>query len=160
MNLIQVKNLCKTYDNEGVKTNAVCGVSFAVSKGEFVSIMGPSGSGKSTLMKILFGVYKPDKGHINIYSNKVKFNSPLDAIKHNIGMLYQHFMLIDDFTVLENVILGNEVTKNFKLDIEKITSILKTYIDKYNLNLNLSDKIQNLSISQQQKVEILKLLFI
>lgn len=155
MNIIEFNNITKVFG----KLIANDDISFPVRNNSIHCIVGENGAGKSTLMKILFGVYKQDEGEIKVKGNEVKFNSPLDAIRCKIGMLHQHFMLIDDFTVLENVILGSELTKNIRLDFDKSEKILYEYIEKYNLDLSLNKKISDLSISEQQKVEILKLLY-
>jgi len=122
-------------------------------------ILGENGAGKSTLMKILFGIYKPDSGSIKVFEEEMHFRSPHDAIDKKIGMVHQHFMLIDDFTILENVILGNEITSGVKLNFMHTKKILDELVSKYNLGLNINKKISEISISEQQKVEILKLLF-
>lgn len=155
MNIIEFNNITKSFGNLIANDN----VSFSIRKNTVHCIVGENGAGKSTLMKILFGVYKQDEGMLKVNGNIVNFSSPLDAIKCNIGMLFQHFMLIDDFTVLENVILGSEISKKVKIDFDKSKKIISDYIVKYNLNLNLDKKISELSISEQQKVEILKLLY-
>jgi general nucleoside transport system ATP-binding protein len=155
MNIIEFNNITKVFG----KLIANDDISFFIKKNSVHCIVGENGAGKSTLMKILFGVYIQDKGEIIVNGSEVKFNSPLDAIKCKIGMLHQHFMLIDDFTVLENVILGSELTNKVKLDFDKSKKILSEYIEKYNLDLSLDKKISELSISEQQKVEILKLLY-
>lgn len=135
------------------------GISFSVNENDVHCILGENGAGKTTLMNILYGICKPDRGRMIINGNEVKFHSPLDAISHKIGMVHQHFMLIEDFTILENVILGNEVTEFNIIDFKKCREILERLINKYNLNLNPDQKISELNISQQQKVEILKLLY-
>lgn len=155
MNIIEFKNITKKFGNLTANDN----VTFSVRKNTVHCIVGENGAGKSTLMKILFGVYRQDEGSLVINGSEARFSSPLDAIACRIGMLHQHFMLIEDFTVLENVILGSEITKNIKLDFEKSVKILNEYINKYNLDLSLDKKISELSISEQQKVEILKLLY-
>ena len=134
-------------------------ISFAVKKNSVHCILGENGAGKTTLMKILFGIYKQDSGVIKIFDNEVRFISPHDAIDNKIGMVHQHFMLIEDFTVLENIILGYEKTKNFKLDVKGTEVILNELIEKYNLGLELNKKVSDISISGQQKTEILKLLY-
>ncbi|MBK9334312.1 MAG: ATP-binding cassette domain-containing protein [Ignavibacteria bacterium] len=112
-------------------------------------------------MNILFGIHKPDSGYLKVFGTEVSFKSPLDAIENNIGMVHQHFMLIDDFTVLENVILGDEITKSkgLSIDFKKAGIVLNEIIDKYDLGLDVNRLISEISIGQQQKVEILKLLY-
>jgi general nucleoside transport system ATP-binding protein len=155
MNIIEFNNITKKFGKLIANDN----ISLSIQKNSIHCIVGENGAGKSTLMKILFGSYKQDYGIIKVNGNEVRFHSPLDAIKYKIGMLHQHFMLIDDFTVLENVILGSELTVKTKIDFDKSEKILNEYIEKYNLDLSLNKKIFELSISEQQKVEILKLLY-
>jgi general nucleoside transport system ATP-binding protein len=155
MNAVEFKNISKRFGNFTANEN----ISFGIEKNSVHCVLGENGAGKSTLMKILFGIYKPDSGTIKVFDEAVNFLSPHDAIEKKIGMVHQHFMLIDDFTVMENVILGNELVKGIKIDLADTNKILNDLIDKYNLGLDVSKKISELSISQQQKVEILKLLF-
>lgn len=155
MSAVTFKNISKRFgdciSNEDI--------SFEIKRNTVHCILGENGAGKSTLMKILFGIYQPDEGEILLNGDPVVFESPHDAIEKKIGMVHQHFMLIDDFTVLENVILGMEQIKGIKLDIAGSKRKLTELIDRYNLGLDPDAKISELSISQQQKVEILKLLF-
>jgi simple sugar transport system ATP-binding protein len=155
MNSVEFKNITKKFGSFYANED----ISFSVKKNSVHCILGENGAGKSTLMKILFGIYQQDSGIIKISGEEVKFSSPHDAIDKKIGMVHQHFMLIEDFTILENIILGNEITKGIKIDFEKTKSILNALIDKYNLGLEVDKKISEISISAQQKTEILKLLF-
>ena len=155
MKSIEFKHIVKRFGNLYANDE----VSFSIEMGKVHCIVGENGAGKSTLMKVLFGVYKQNSGEIFINGEKVNFKSPLDAIKYKIGMLYQHFMLIDDFTVLENVILGSEICKTISINFDKTNEILLELIEKYKLGLNLNAKINNLSVSEQQKVELLKILY-
>jgi simple sugar transport system ATP-binding protein len=134
-------------------------ISLTIKKNTVHCILGENGAGKSTLMNILFGLYKPDAGKILINGIEKKFKSPLSAIKSKIGMLHQHFKLIDDFTVFENVILGKEVSKGLKLNYPDLKQELLHLIIQYNLELILNDRVSDISISEQQKVEIVKLLY-
>ena len=152
---VEFKNITKSFGNLTANDN----ISVAVKNNSVHCILGENGAGKSTLMKILFGVYRQDSGEVIINGKKINFNSPLDAIDSGIGMLYQHFMLIEDFTVLENVILGKELTAGLKLDYPKIRKALLGIIGRYNLNIDLDRKVSDLSISEQQKVELLKILY-
>ncbi len=152
---VEFRNISKSFGNLNANTD----ISISVKKNTVHCILGENGAGKSTLMKILFGVYKQDSGEIIVNGKKTEFNSPLDAIDSGIGMLYQHFLLIDDFTVLENVILGKELTSRLKLDYRKIRKVLLDIIGRYNLNIELNRKVSDLSISEQQKVELLKILY-
>ena len=155
MKAVEFKNISKNFGNFPALTN----VSFGIESNSVHCILGENGAGKSTLMKILFGMYQSDGGEFYIDGNSVKFDSPHDSIGMKIGMVHQHFMLIDDFTVLENVILGNETTTGLKINFTEIRSVLNDIINKYNLELDLDSKVSDISISSQQKVEILKLLF-
>ncbi|CAN5654980.1 ABC transporter ATP-binding protein [soil metagenome] len=134
-------------------------VSFSIQKNTVHCLLGENGAGKSTLMKILFGEYQPTSGSLKINGQPVKFTTPLEAISHGIGMVHQHFMLIDDFTVWENVALGYEKTSGLKLDKSRIISELNKIISKYNLDIDPEKKVSEISISAQQKTEILKLLY-
>jgi len=134
-------------------------ISFNILNNSVHCIVGENGAGKSTLMKVLFGVYHPDEGSIKVNGEEKHFKTTHEAIASKIGMLFQHFMLIEDFTVLENVILGNEISKGIKLNFPEINKKLNEIIELYGLGLDLKKKISGLSISEQQKVEILKLLY-
>ncbi|MEO6694662.1 MAG: ABC transporter ATP-binding protein [Ignavibacteria bacterium] len=155
MNAVQFNNIVKRFGNY----TAVDNISLNIINNTVHCILGENGAGKSTLMKVLFGIYQPDSGSLKVLDEVVNFKSPHDAIDKKIGMVHQHFMLIQDFTVLENVILGNEVSNGFKLSYADMYKTLQDLIEKYNLGLNLNSKISEISISEQQKVEILKLLF-
>jgi len=155
MHSVEFKNITKCFGNFTANDN----ISFGIEKNSVHCILGENGAGKSTLMKILFGIYEPDSGSIKVLDEEVHFRSAHDAIDKKIGMVHQHFMLIDDFTILENVILGNEITDGVKLNFMYTKKILDELVSKYNLGLNINKKISGISISEQQKVEILKLLF-
>lgn len=155
MEIVEFKNITKKFGNIKANDN----ITIAIKENSVHCIIGENGAGKSTLMKILFGVFKPENGDIFIRGEKVNFKSSLDAIKLKIGMLHQHFMLIDNFTVLENVILGAEKIKNYRIDFLSAKKKLNSIIEKYNLNLNIDEYISNLNISEKQKVELLKLLY-
>ncbi|HAY34687.1 MAG TPA: ABC transporter ATP-binding protein [Bacteroidetes bacterium] len=155
MNAIEFENITKKFENFIANDD----ITFYIRKNDVHCILGENGAGKSTLMNILFGIYKKDSGKLKVFGNEVEFSSPLDAIKNNIGMVHQHFMLIDDFTVLENVILGNEISNKYGLDFKTAEDILNKLIAKYDLGIDLSSTVSSLSIGLQQKVEILKLLY-
>jgi len=134
-------------------------ISFSIMPNTVHSVIGENGAGKTTLMKILFGIYKQDSGQIFVDGIHVSFKNPLDAIKHNIGMVHQHFELIDDFTALENIVLGDEESHYGFLNLEKSKKVLIDIIARYNLGINLDEKVCNISISEKQKIELLKLLY-
>jgi simple sugar transport system ATP-binding protein len=152
---VEFKNITKTFGNFRANDD----ISFSIEKNSIHCILGENGAGKSTLMKVLFGSYKKDSGEIYVNENPVNFKSPLDAIKSGIGMLYQHFMLIEDFTILENVILGSEITAKTGINYTESKRRLNSLIDKYKLDLNLDDKVSDISIGAAQKTELLKLLY-
>ncbi|MCL1935894.1 MAG: ABC transporter ATP-binding protein [Defluviitaleaceae bacterium] len=134
-------------------------ITIGLKKGEIHALLGENGAGKSTLMSILFGLYKPDKGEILINGKNVKITGPVEANINKIGMVHQHFKLIHNFTVLENIILGVEQTKNGILDMNEARNRIKDLSDKYGLNIELNVKIKDISVSMQQKVEIIKMLY-
>ena len=152
--LVYMENITKRFP--GVLAND--NVTFRVRKGEIHSLLGENGAGKSTLMNILYGYYRPDSGRILIRGEEVCFNSPSDAIKHGIGMVFQHFNLVDSLTVLENIILGDG-SIGFIPDYERAREELEKIIEKYGFKINLDEVISNLSVGEKQRVEILKLLY-
>lgn len=155
MQSLEFKNISKFFGS----FQALKNISLQIPGNSIYCLLGENGAGKSTLMKILAGVYEPDSGNIVLNGSDVSFISTHDAIDKGIGMIYQHFMLIEDFTVLENVILGKEAVKNIEIDFKKTKQILNELIIKYNLKLDLKKKISSLSIGEQQRVEILKILY-
>lgn len=134
-------------------------VNFDLRKGETHVLLGENGAGKTTLMNVLYGLYQQEGGDIKINGEVVKFNSPNDAINKGIGMVHQHFMLVHNFTVTENIILGSEVKKGIKLDMESAKQQVKELADKYGFNIDPDSIIEDISVGQQQKVEILKALY-
>ena len=134
-------------------------VSLAIAQGSIHGIIGENGAGKSTLMSILFGFYQADKGEIKVRGQPVKIKSSTDAISHGIGMVHQHFMLVDPFTVLENIILGAEGGALIGPALAKARSALKHLADEYELDVDPDAKIVDLPVGLQQRVEILKALY-
>lgn len=155
MKAVEFKNITKSFGNFFANND----ISLSVEKNSIHCILGENGAGKSTLMKVLFGSYKKDSGEVYINEKPVNFKSPLDAIKSGIGMLFQHFMLIEDFTILENVILGSEITHKTCINFKESRVILNSLIDKYKLDLNLDEKVADINIGSAQKTELLKLLY-
>jgi general nucleoside transport system ATP-binding protein len=154
MPVLKMVNISKYFP--GIKANE--DINFTLEKAEIHSLLGENGAGKSTLMNILCGLYHPDKGKIILNGNEVKIHSPKNALDLGIGMVHQHFHLSEKHTVFENIILGSKkvglIPNRIKLNKE-ISDISK----KYNFNLDLNEKIWKLTISEQQKVEILKIIF-
>jgi general nucleoside transport system ATP-binding protein len=135
-------------------------VDLQVKPQEIHAILGENGAGKSTLMSILFGLYQPDEGEIKIDGQVVSIQNPNDANRLNIGMVHQHFKLVETFSVIDNIILGVEETGFLnKIKYDDATKKLEALIEKYHLNLNIHELIYNLTVGQQQRVEILKMLY-
>lgn len=135
---------------------ALSGVDFKVKRGEIHALLGENGAGKTTLMRILYGMYKPDEGEIFVEGHRVEINSPKDALRLGIGMVHQHFMLIDRLTVLENIALGLE---GIKMSFDEIRNRVNEISRTYGLKINLDAKIWQLSVGEQQRIEILKALY-
>jgi len=152
--IVLMKNIKKRFPG----VIALDGVDFYANKGEIVSLLGENGAGKTTLMKILYGLYTKDSGEIYIKGKKVDINSPKDAINLGIGMVHQHFTLVNPFTVTENIILGLKSNK-FTINIEYAKEKIKDYMKKYEIIVDPDVKISELSVGEKQKVEILKILF-
>ncbi len=135
-------------------------VNLRVEAGEIHAICGENGAGKSTLMKILYGMQAADEGTMKIHDQEVHFDSPTDAIAAGIGMVHQHFMLADQMTVLENVILGSEpTTPRGLIDFEEAERHLREVGDAYGLTIDPDDLVETLEVGEKQRVEIIKLLF-
>ena len=134
-------------------------VNLRVLPGEVHAVIGENGAGKSTLMKILYGMQRPDEGTIRVGGNEVHFRSPKDAITAGIGMVHQHFMLADNLTVLENVVLGSEPTKGVVIDVPKAEGRIKELSGTYGLPLDPDRLVEDLAVGERQRVEIIKVLF-
>ena len=132
-------------------------VDLALKKGEILSILGENGSGKTTLMNMLSGIYYPDEGQILINGKEVSINCPKDAFELGIGMIHQHFKLIDIMTAAQNIILGLDGA--MKLDMKKVNQEIDALVSKYGFDLTPAEKIYNMSVSQKQIVEIVKVLY-
>lgn len=153
--VVQMKGITKNFP--GVKAND--GIDFTLYKGEIHALLGENGAGKTTLMNILYGLYQQDEGEIFIKGKKVKILSPNDAISHGIGMVHQHFMLVEPFTVTENIVLGAEPAKNGVLDLKAAEKQVKELAGKYGLDVDPAAKISDISVGMQQRVEIIKALY-
>ena len=150
-NAIELKGVTKRFGDVIANDN----VNLTVRKGEILSILGENGSGKTTLMNMLSGIYFPVEGQIYIHGEPVTIASPKDAFEHGIGMIHQHFKLVDLFTATENIILGLEG----KLDIAEASKKVKEICDKYGFDIDPNQKIYDMSVSQKQTVEIVKVLY-
>ncbi len=135
-------------------------IDFRVRKGTIHALVGENGAGKSTLMNILYGLLSPTYGTIRINGLEKNINSPREAISLGIGMVHQHFMLIETLTVLENIILGDESTGPFgRLDLSKAAEKVSALLKSFRISIDLNEKVENLAVGVQQKVEILKVLY-
>ncbi len=138
---------------------AIDDLNLKVKEGSVHALLGENGAGKSTLMNLLFGFYDLDEGQISIFGDDVEITDPNVAHDLGIGMVHQHFKLVKPFTVAENVTLGNEIKKGLFVDKKKTAESVQAIIDKYNFGLDANTKISDLSVGQQQRVEILKMLY-
>jgi len=135
-------------------------VNLTVEKGEIHAICGENGAGKSTLMKILYGMQPADEGTMKVHGELVEFDSPTDAIDRGIGMVHQHFMLADNLTVLENVILGAEPTQSGgRIDFAEAETRLRAVAQEYGLDVDVNTLVETLEVGQRQRVEIIKVLY-
>jgi simple sugar transport system ATP-binding protein len=154
--VIEMKNITKKFGDFVANDN----IDLTVHKGEIHALLGENGAGKSTLMNVLYGLYEPTSGEIYLNGNKVDITNPSIAIKNGIGMVHQHFMLVETFTVVENIILGMETTKSLGVvDIEKATKEVEEISKKYGLYVDPNAKIHDITVGMQQRVEILKALY-
>jgi len=153
--VIEMKGITKIFPGTIANDN----VDFELLKGETHVLLGENGAGKTTLMNVLYGLYQPEKGKIFVRGREVKITNPNEAIKLGIGMVHQHFMLVHNFTVTENIVLGTEPRKGLKLDIAKARKDVKDIADKYGFNVDPDALIEDISVGQQQRVEILKALY-
>jgi simple sugar transport system ATP-binding protein len=156
MNAISMKNITMKFGSFKANDN----INLVVKKGEIHALIGENGAGKSTLMSILFGLYKPSKGYVMINEEVVNISSPLMANKLGIGMVHQHFKLVENFTVLENILLNIEESNIFGLlTYKKAREKVELIMKKYGFEVKLNKKIINCSVAEQQRVEIIKMLY-
>ena len=150
---IELRNITKTFGSVVANKN----VNLTVNKGEILSILGENGSGKTTLMNMISGIYFPDEGHIFIDGEEVVIRSPKDAFNYKIGMIHQHFKLVDVFSATENIVLGLEDEKNFNL--KNSAKKVKEIGEKYGFLIDPNKKIYEMSVSEKQTVEIIRVLY-
>ena len=153
--ILELKNINKSFGHVHANKN----INLIINKGTIHGIIGENGAGKSTLMSIVYGLYQADSGKILVNEKEIKLKSPRDSIENGIGMVHQHFMLVENFTVLENIILGFEGELVFGKNLEKAKSDLKKLCESYKLNIDLNSVISDLSVGIRQRVEILKSLY-
>ena len=154
--VLRMANVTKVYPNGVVANNKV---NLALHKGEIHALCGENGAGKSTLMKILFGQEEPTHGDIYMRGQKVQISSPMAAIRMGIGMVHQHFMLVDSLTAAENMIVGAEPRRGPFIDRKRALASVQELADKYNLHIDPLKKVKDFTVGQKQKLEILKALF-
>lgn len=150
---VSMRDVTKTFGSV-VANNKV---SLDIYRGEILSLLGENGSGKTTLMNMLSGIYYPDEGEISIYGKPASIHSPREAFEYGIGMIHQHFKLVDVFTAAENIVLG--LKEEGRLNLEQASVKIREICDKYGFEIDPQQKIYNMSVSQKQTVEIVKVLY-
>ena len=153
--VIEMLHITKEFP--GIKAND--DITLQLKKGEIHALLGENGAGKSTLMSVLFGLYQPEAGEIRKNGVKVEINDPNDATALKIGMVHQHFKLVEVFTVLDNIILGAETTKLGFIQKKEARAKVQTLSEKYGLHVDLDAKVEDITVGMQQRVEILKMLY-
>ena len=153
--VIEMLHITKEFP--GIKAND--DITLQLKKGEIHALLGENGAGKSTLMSVLFGLYQPEKGEIYFNGKKVEIRNPNDATALGIGMVHQHFKLVEVFTVLDNIILGAETTKLGFIQKKDARAKVKALSEKYGLYVDLDAKVEDITVGMQQRVEILKMLY-
>lgn len=154
-NVLELKHITKRFGHFVANDD----ISLTVRRGEIHALLGENGAGKSTLMNIVFGMYQPEEGSISVYENETIIENPNHAIHLGIGMVHQHFKLIENFTVTENIIIGMEPKDGIRLNMKEAVKEVKSISEKYGLKVDPNSKIEDLPVGMQQKVEILKCLY-
>ena len=154
-NIIEMLHITKEFP--GIIAND--DITLQLRRGEIHALLGENGAGKSTLMSVLFGLYQPEAGEIRKNGEVVRINNPNDATALGIGMVHQHFKLVDVFTVLENIVLGAETTKLGFLQKKEARKKVEALSEKYGLKVDLDAKVEDITVGMQQRVEILKMLY-
>ena len=152
--VVELRGITKRFGASVIANN---NVSMDVKKGEILSVLGENGCGKTTLMNMLAGIYYPDEGTILINGEEASIRSPKDAFRYNIGMIHQHFKLIDVFTAAENIVIGTDSGK--KYDLKAAKTRISAMSEKYGFNIDLDKKVYQMSVSEKQTVEIVKVLY-
>ena len=149
---IELRNITKRFGSIVANKD----INLVVNKGEILSLLGENGSGKTTLMNMISGIYYPDAGQIFIDGKEVVIKSPKDAFEHKIGMIHQHFKLVDIFSATENIVLG---LKEDKFNIKESAEQIKKISEQYGFEIDPTRKIYDMSVSEKQTVEIIKVLY-
>ncbi|MBP9599596.1 MAG: ATP-binding cassette domain-containing protein, partial [Desulfobacter sp.] len=150
---LEMKDICKSF--QGVHANK--DINLEVSSGEILGLLGENGAGKTTLMNILYGIYQPDSGNILINGKPVRISNPVESINLGIGMIHQHFMLIQNHSVIENIALGYKDTPFF-FPRKVLRQKIKAFSSQFDFQIDLDQKVWQLSAGEQQRVEIIKTL--
>ncbi|WP_147803111.1 ABC transporter ATP-binding protein [Alkalicoccus halolimnae] len=153
--VIEMNNIRKEFPGIVANDN----ITLQVKQGEIHALLGENGAGKSTLMNVLFGLYQPERGEIKVRGEKVDITDPNKANDLGIGMVHQHFMLVQNFSVTENIILGSEPTTRGRIDLGKAEKHVQEISDRYGLKVDPKAKIEDISVGMQQRAEILKTLY-
>ena len=153
--VLSMENITKIYSNGFVANKDV---TFSVRRGEIHGLLGENGAGKTTLMKVLFGQEKPEEGRILLDGKEIQIDSPLKALEYGIGMVHQHFMLVGSLTVAENMVLGMEPKKGILFDYKTAVKKTAEIAEQFRLPVDAQEKVNNISVGQKQRVEILKIL--
>ena len=153
--VIEMLHITKEFP--GIRAND--DITLQLRRGEIHALLGENGAGKSTLMSVLFGLYQPEQGIIKKDGREVQIRDPNDATALHIGMVHQHFQLVDVFTVLDNIILGAEDTKLGFIQKEKARSKVEALSDRYGLKVDLDAKVEDITVGMQQRTDILKMLY-
>ncbi|WP_456468689.1 ABC transporter ATP-binding protein [Archaeoglobus sp.] len=153
--LLELRNIVKRFGDVIANDH----VNLEVRKGEIHGLLGENGAGKTTLMNVLYGIYQPDEGEIIFEGKKVRFKSPKDAISAGIGMVHQHFMLVPRMNVLQNLVLGYRTPSDPLVDVRWVEEKVRKLSRRYGIDIALYEVVMNLSVGEEQRVEILKALF-
>src|SRR6516225_6613433 len=153
--MLSLRNITKRFGNVLANDR----VSITVRSGTIHAIVGENGAGKSTAMKLAYGFYRPDSGEILVDGKLQSIRTPQDAIALGIGMVHQHFMLVEPMTVAENIVLGSEPGSPVALDLKKAAAEIRRLTDEFKLAVDANATIETLSVGQQQRVELLKALY-
>ena len=153
--LLQMQGVNKTFD----KVIALSNVEFQLNHNEILGLLGGNGAGKTTLMNVLFGLYKMDSGKILLNGDPISILSPRDALKKGVGMVHQHFLQINNYTVIENIVLGSKVSRPLTANFAKEEAVIQKLCTQFGLDIDLSARIETLPMGTRQKVEILKALY-
>ncbi len=153
--ILEIDGITKTFP--GVVAND--DISLTLNEGEIHCLLGENGAGKSVLMSIVFGLYRPDSGHVRVRGERADFSGTADAIEHGVGMVHQHFQLIPVFTVAENIVLGDEISRGPVLDMDAARARILEISESHGLSIDPDALVGDLSVGEQQRVELIKALY-